>query len=232
VSLRLVFPGLGVECRSEGSVQSGSVKLVRAERIPSRCGVVLEAQVEGLAAGGSVLINPLERSSGVCMSELCIEPMVVEPDQSGKVSIVVSNPSFDVMYLDKGQTLGSAYQCDEPGTKPLKFASEWAEVCSVCKVEDESVVRREKLDALLGAEWGSGAVRELVLDSHDVFAVMDGERGEVKEVCHEVETGDSPPISQAARRVPFALREGMSRLVDEMLSGGVIRVPGLALWFW
>jgi len=93
----------------------------------------------------------------------------------------------------------------------------------VCKVEVESVERREKLDALLGAEWGNGAVRELVLDSHDVFAVMDGERGEVKEVCHEVETGDSPPVRQAARRVPFALREGMSRLVDEMLSGGVIR---------
>ena len=39
------------------------------------------------------------------------------------------------------------------------------------------------------------------------FALDEGERGEVREVQHEVETGDSSPIRQPVRRVPFALRE-------------------------
>ncbi len=83
-------------------------------------------------------------------------------------------------------------------------------VCSVSSVNE--VKSEEKLDALLGPEWGSEAVRELVLGWHDVFAVMEGERGEVRELCHVVDTGNSPPIRKAARRVPFALREGMSGL--------------------
>ena len=45
----------------------------------------------------------------------------------------------------------------------------------------------------------------------------------MREVQHEVETGDSPPIRQHVRRVPFALREKVAGLVGEMLSNGVIR---------
>ena len=63
-------------------------------------------------------------------------------------------------------------------------------------------------------------LREIVLGSHDVFAVDESERGEVRDVCHKVETGDSPPVRQAVRRVPFALRERMGEMVSEMLSGG------------
>ncbi len=38
------------------------------------------------------------------------------------------------------------------------------------------------------------------------------ERGEVKELRHEVITGDAPAIKQLPRLIPFALRE-VSRLV-------------------
>ena len=72
---------------------------------------------------------------------------------------------------------------------------------------------------LLHLPSGCDAVGELVLEAHDVFAVEKGERGEVKEVCHEIATGDSPPIRQQVRRVPFALR----KRVNELVSGGVVR---------
>lgn len=48
-----------------------------------------------------------------------------------------------------------------------------------------------------------------------MFALDESERGEVRGVQHEIETGDSP---QPVRRVPFALR-----VVGEMLSNGIIR---------
>ena len=65
-------------------------------------------------------------------------------------------------------------------------------------------------------------LKSVVVESHDVFAVDEGDRGEVKDVQHEVDTGDSAPVRQAPRRAPFALRAELSRLVGEMMASGVI----------
>ena len=83
--------------------------------------------------------------------------------------------------------------------------------------------RKEKLSGLLNLKRECDAIEEQVLEAHDVFAIDEGERGEVREVQHEIVTGDSPPIRQLVRRIPFALREKVAGLVDEMLRGGVIR---------
>ena len=40
---------------------------------------------------------------------------------------------------------------------------------------------------------------ECVLLAEDVFAVGKRELGEVAEVCHTVDTGDSPPVRQLPR---------------------------------
>jgi len=58
---------------------------------------------------------------------------------------------------------------------------------------------------------------------HHVFAVEDHERGEVVGVEHEINTGNSPPIRQVLRRVPFAVREAMTKMVHDMLEEGVIQ---------
>ena len=56
-----------------------------------------------------------------------------------------------------------------------------------------------------------------------MLALEEGEHGGVKEVQNEIVTGDSPPVRQPVRRVIFALREIVAGLVDEMLSGGVVK---------
>ena len=68
-----------------------------------------------------------------------------------------------------------------------------------------------------------------MLLAHDVFAVEDGEKGEVEEVHHHIDTGDSRPIREGPRRVPFALRSEMSRQVSDMLRGGVIQ-ESVSFW--
>ena len=40
---------------------------------------------------------------------------------------------------------------------------------------------------------------------------------------HVIDTGDSQPMRQLPRRVPFALRKEISRMVQEMLDGGVVQ---------
>ena len=66
-------------------------------------------------------------------------------------------------------------------------------------------------------------LRECVLQAEDVFALEKGELGEVAEVCHTIDTGDSQPVRQLPRRVPFALRAEITRMVGEMLETEVIQ---------
>ena len=98
-----------MQARELGVAEVGVVRLIRAERVPSRCGVVVEALVEGCE--GPVMVEPLQSVLGSCGLEM--EHMLVEPDRSGKVSIVVANPSLSVVCLDTGQCLGSAHVFEE-----------------------------------------------------------------------------------------------------------------------
>ena len=75
-----------------GAGDVGTVRLVSAQRVPS-IGVVVDAIVEGCCKG-PVMVEPVVGSSGI---EL--ECMVVEADGSGKVSLVTTNPSPEVVQL-------------------------------------------------------------------------------------------------------------------------------------
>ena len=83
-------------------------------------------------------------------------------------------------------------------------------VCVGPRTEEMSSARRTELvDSL---QMGDGSWTEdqhqlltsLVLEWDDVFAGK-GDRGEVEDVCHDISTGDSPPLKQPARHAPFAL---------------------------
>ena len=55
-----------------------------------------------------------------------------------------------------------------------------------------------------------------------MFAVEKDELGTVTDVQHRIETGDSPTVRQAPRRIPFLVRPEMARMVNEMLSAHII----------
>ena len=62
-----------------------------------------------------------------------------------------------------------------------------------------------------------------VLQHHEAFACKDSDRGEVIGVEHDINTSNSPRIRQVPRRVPFAIREAMTKMVQEMLLDDVIQ---------
>jgi hypothetical protein len=195
VDLGLVFPGLGVETSGEGVRDGGIVRLIKAERVPSRCGVVVEAMVEG-RNGAMLMVEPVQDESG-----LELEPMLVQPGLSGKVCIVICNPSPEVVHLKQGQLMGSAHHVSEGqvnGTGMWIGGDVVTECGDVCVNPDGVRKRKEKLSELLKVGNESGVIREKVLEAHDMFAIDEGERGEVREVQHEIVTGDSPPIRAGA----------------------------------
>ena len=87
----------------------------------------------------------------------------------------------------------------------------------------------EKLYEVLLLEKGAvtqeqcNALKQLIAANADVFALSDDELGHTYLVQHHVDTGDSPPIKQPVRRVPFFYQDKIANLVVEMEHLGMIQ---------
>ena len=64
---------------------------------------------------------------------------------------------------------------------------------------------------------------QLIEEYSDIFALDATELGCTNLVKHSIDTGNSPPLRQPVRRVPFALHSKMEQLVEDMLDQGVIK---------
>ena len=69
----------------------------------------------------------------------------------------------------------------------------------------------------------------MVEDYHDVFSLNDGERGETDLVEMDINTGESAPTRQTARRLPFAVRQEVAQQLKEMQDSNVIQ-PSNSPW--
>ena len=72
-------------------------------------------------------------------------------------------------------------------------------------------------------------LNDLILEFSDIFALDQSELSLTDVVTHAIDTGDSAPIKQHPRRIPFALRNKVDHLVSEMLDQGIV-VPSKNPW--
>ena len=72
-------------------------------------------------------------------------------------------------------------------------------------------------------------LRTLLEGYADIFALEPSELGTSSVIQHSINTGDHPPIRQPLRRMPFTLRPQVDKLVQEMLTQGVIQ-PSSSPW--
>ena len=226
IPLEMMSPARGVEPRGG---HKAVVHLVRGQRIPCQKGVVMEAQIEGSVPGSTVLFEPRAKLSRDLAMEL--EDSLLCPDEEGKIFVPIRNVTADTLCVSPGEHIGSVDLIEvEGGTvtedTSTSLGEDKAYVATIVpQVEDR---RREKLAHLLTRgkapdnEVGQ-QILECVLNFQDVFALDDRELGEVKGVEHVIDTGDSQPMRQLPRRVPFALRQEISRMVQEMLDGDIVQ---------
>ena len=65
--------------------------------------------------------------------------------------------------------------------------------------------------------------------NQDLFALAGSELGVTDMITHSIDTGNHKPIRQQTRHTPFALRQKIEDLTQEMLEQGVVQ-PSRSPW--
>ena len=189
--------------------QTAVVRLVTAVRLPARHVKCVRARVDDFHEPGSAFFE----SEGELLREkgLVLEDAVIEPDARHCVTLMVHNNSLQPVHLDEGEVLGSLQAATvmpmpnaEEESPPLQEAVVRA-LRPTDPYPDEPELERTRclLDVLnLGrsalTEEQQEQVKDILLESSDLFALDPSELGSTDIVQHTIDTGDSKPIHQQA----------------------------------
>ena len=219
-------------------ISPGTVKLITATRVPARHVRIVKAKLDGVAQGSVALLTA---GDGFEERGLRITESLLEPDGEHCVHLPIQNVSCTSICLDSGAMLGQV--------QPVTIVTDAEEIVEQITGEAElegvvkhvtgdepvgQIPRESKLLESVHVEESLSTeqmkqLRELIVEYADVFALDQHELGTTDLVTHVIDTGDSSPIKQPPRRVPFALRAKVDQLVNEMLDHGVI-TPSKSPW--
>ena len=215
--------------------KSFEVKLISAARIPAQHEKIIQAQLgEGnfsdIEAAMFEMNHDFGRDSGIT-----IEDAIVKPSNDNQITLIVRNIGYSPVCLQEGSILGSLQEATLLGLEEdlswmeknpaVVGALQTSDDTLPCATEDRSQVLLDtlqwKTDSLSESEHMK--LKELLSEYQDVFALDNSELSSTDLVQHHIETGDVKPIRQHPRRIPFALREKVDEMVQDMLEQGVIQ---------
>ena len=126
-------------------------------------------------------------------------------------AVAVSGGSVNMLTTASG-TNGERHPEEQLLGEPLEGDSRLLRLFNALTV-DESNLTAEQFSL----------IKSLVVEYSDVFALDVSELESTNLVSHTINTGDSLPVRQPVRRTPFALREKMEELIQNMMAQGVIQ---------
>jgi len=239
------------DCLSLVEESAITVCLLQATRLPGRHEKLLKLQVGQQYVGNDshMLLEPDHLSLKQLGLEM--ESALLKLDKNGCAVLPVGNYSTEVKHLDKGQVVGrlcpvtlASSEADQAskGTQgsvevrvlDATVASRldedhWNQLCKVLRVGDTNSGTKPDANSSEISKF-----YEILKPYANVFMFEDGELGSTNVVTHSIDTGDSAPIKQPARRIPFALCKKVEQLVDGMLQKKLYthqRALGLVLLF-
>ena len=179
---------------------------------------------------------------------------VLQPTKGGMAQVSLINYLGLTQKIERGLDIGSAHSVEvlttegkdnsegnnEMGPGPMDESMDCTTlvktVGSKCK-KPEVDNRKEKLIGYLDCGTTSAGVsteeHQRVLSFleqyHDVFSLTDSDRGEKDLVEMNIETGDATPRKQAARRLPFVVRQEVTCQLRNMQEQKII-LPSTSPW--
>ena len=217
------------------------VKLLQALSILplQRKAVKVEVTEDG-SVSGPLLLEPLQLLSDV----VTLEPSLLEV-RCGIACIELTNRQGYTQHLDEGLLLGEATEAEVVLSMPDEgdnlstgqpVTGDDADNSCVRRVQETKNVkwRKEKISELFWDDLNLGEEHkksfcEFLMQHHLAFSLEDGERGETDLLQLEIDTGEALPKKQRLRRMPFPVREEVSKQLQKMQDSGVIQ-PSTSPW--
>ena len=206
---------IGVE-RSMGN----AVCLVDSIVLPPLSERVVIAYVCGAELKGPCLVD--DSGSPCCVARALVEPL------DGRVPVRLLNPKSEIVRIPKDVPIGSIEEIIEPTSTVANVSA-----------TSEAVEPNAELSKFLwqiveasGTELDQDQKEQffvLLSEYADVFAQSSTDFGRTDKLQHEIHTGCSPPIRQAARRLPPQRRQEVKKLLKTMLDNNVIQ-PSKSPW--
>ena len=219
----------------------GTVHFLQSSKIPGRHEKLVRMQFnqQHRCNADHLLLEPDQ--SVLHQLGLDIEFALLSIDEDNCVNIPVCNYNMNAQYLDKGQMVGRLYPVTSPNsdsdedsegtsevaevralgtTKSDSDDNHWEKLCKVLRVSDG--IPDTKHDPFNGE---TNKFYDILKPYANVFVFEDGQLGSTNIVTHSINTGDSAPIRQPPRRIPFALRKKVEQLVEDMIQQKVVHPP-------
>ena len=245
--------GDGDQGRTDSSdrtiVPTVRVKLLQSVGIPPLKRMRVQAKIEGSeVVQGPLLLEPtrLMETEGIH-----IDPCLFEV-RGGVVQLELANQTGFTQRMDEGTELGEAVEAvvlsrdlgkaasaPKPTLQEVIVPSKYPTMNEVktSKLQRKSKDTRRRQRRVLEI-FGSDinlpeeqrqSFCERLMNHHQAFSLEEHERGETDLIQLEIETGDAKPIKQRSRRMPFAVREEVSKQLKKMQETGVI-CPSNSPW--
>ena len=219
------------ESVSSSSTSTAKIQLVRAASVPAHTGIVIDAITDCpiQLPHNLLLFEPVEKLRE--SAPFHIQIVVTEQSADGHIQLFLQNTSSECQEIpSETHVTECQVYSSTPETKDncmqitnLKATSD-SESGSKLSIPE----RQKLLAALLHFDKDNltnsqvNLLTDHIMSYHDVFALQDHKRGEVEKVTHAIDTQDHPPIYQPSRRIPFAQRKEMLKLVNDMMQHNVI----------
>ena len=241
-----------IEEVQHSSAQSVRVSLVDSVRLEPRKETLVTVKVDSKELGGPLLLEPSHHLLECYNGGLTVGESLVKLSSEGHAKVLLTNTLGSACKLDKGEWLGLAFEAELIAVSDInKDTSESVEQDTNKEVQHEvgkqkqatvqtvvtdreEICKRKLVDSV--AEMATrlpwqekSKLQDLLCEHHNVFALEDGERGETGMVQMTIDTGDSEPKRQPARRTPFAARKEIAHQLRSMQDQGVIQ-PSSSPW--
>ena len=220
----------------QSKVRGGaSVTLAETNIVPPHSEVIVEGRITCSVDSELGMVSPLtgqQRDSlgvhvayVVAQATLRTVPVRIANTSEDEVEIVSGRKIAEFSVLSESPVCNNCNNSSTANTNPDPFC---------CSSVDTSNLLDEieaAIDPSLNQE-DKAKLRKVLLQYSDIF---EDTLGQTSVLSHTIDTGDSPPIKQRPRRLPYAHREEVDKRVKDMLAQGVIEPsssPWLSLWWW
>lgn len=204
------------------TVPTVRVRLIQDVRVlPNEC-VTAQVRLEGEMATTKQQPFLVETDPDVSkQTKMQVFDAVLHAAEDGTAQLSLLNQLGACQKIMKGTDIGKATPVDvldERSTQAVDVTPSIVSVITDTTAADEAD-RKLKLKEYLesGGVTGGMTIDEqceilsLLERCHDVFSLTEGERGETDLVEMLIDTGDAVPRKQAARRIPFAARQEVTK---------------------